>query len=100
TLTHDWQGNRLSIDRHGQTWSYAYDLNGNVESQLAPYGEGEPMDFTTTFFYDVLDRLKSRVAHPGGVSAANQAALAVGTTEFIYDEPLPGAFGTRALGKL
>ncbi len=47
------------LEPTGASWSYTYDANGNVASVTDPNGNATPTsgDGTTTFAYDVLNRL-------------------------------------------
>jgi len=36
SLVHDWAGRRTQITRHGRTWKYGYDTNGNMISEQVP----------------------------------------------------------------
>lgn len=94
-MTHDWVGNRLTITRDptgtNRTWTYEYDLDGNLESQTSPGGSP---DHTTTYVYDELGRMESKMAYEGDLASfpgsLNVAELAVGSTQFTYDEGLNG----------
>lgn len=58
TLRHDWLSNRTAISRGDRTWSYEYDLNGNLEREIAPVPEGESsLGQITEYTYDDLDRV-------------------------------------------
>jgi RHS repeat-associated protein len=52
-LAHDWAGHRISITRGARTWTYGYDLNGNLVTETAP-GAAQA---TTVYTYDALDRV-------------------------------------------
>ena len=36
-LAHDFAGHRVAIERAGRTWTYGYDLNGNLVSETPPH---------------------------------------------------------------
>ena len=82
TMSHDWLGNRLDINRHGRTWLYAYDRNDSLLTQVAP-NSGQAVPYTTSFAYDDLDWKTSRVMAVTDLSPAELAEFDVGT--WIYE---------------
>jgi RHS repeat-associated protein len=87
-LVHDFAGRRTQINRHGRTWKYSYDKNGNLTSELAPGSPSPPVtdpDYTTTIAYDDLDRPTSKLVGQRGLSIADQALFAGRTETFIWD---------------
>jgi RHS repeat-associated protein len=85
-MSYDWVGNRLTIDRHERTWSYRFDRNANLLSVTAPIPKnGTPIDYVTSFLYDVLDRQIERLDPVADLSTAELQELAVGTTTTSYD---------------
>ncbi|RZU35576.1 glycohydrolase toxin TNT-related protein [Edaphobacter modestus] len=86
TMAHDWVGHRIGITRAGRTWTYGYDLNGNLESEVTP-GDGLPaVEYTSTWAYDALDRLTSSSPAPRGLSDSAER-YSLGATHYVYDEP-------------
>src|SRR5262249_41050883 len=88
-LQHDGEGNRTSVTRVGdggttgeRTWTYGYDLNGDVDIETDPDGR------TTRFVRDPLGRIKDEFADAKLSSdAATAADLAVnlGIGHIHYD---------------
>lgn len=97
-LTHDFAGRRTQIERaNGRKWKFTYDKNGNVISQQVPGSPNPPvtdLQYTTTFAYDDLDRLTSKVIGQRNLSAADQALFASGTEAYTWD------YGPNQLGYL
>jgi RHS repeat-associated protein len=102
TMTHDWLGRRLSVERkspgasESSTWSYLYDLNGNLLVQTTPHPSGaDPMLYSVSMVYDALDRVTSTQTYRAGLSVDAASQLAVGTTLMTYDTP-----GFSGIGRL
>ena len=95
-MAHDFVGNRTAILRHGRTWSYTYDRNRSMLSQVSPFSAPAIADdYTISVLYDDLDRPESRVVRDADLKGTPELAqLAVGETEFHYDS------GTDGLGRL
>ena len=91
-MTHDFAGNRTQIDRHGRSWSYTYDRNGNLLTQRSPVPilVADPNDFTVSTLYDQLNRPIARLNPVGSLDATEQANLGVGETTYEYDQGLYG----------
>ena len=101
SMKHDFAGHRTAITRGDRTWSYTYDLNGNVTSQVSPgyaADQSDIADFTTTIAYDDLDRPTSKVIAPRKLSLADRQLFGSDTETFVYDTG-PG-FGGNATGRL
>ena len=86
-MTHDFVGNRTAIVRHGRTWSYTYDRNGSMLTQVAPFSAPAIADdYTISVVYDDLDRPESRLVRDADLKGTPELAqLAVGETEFHYE---------------
>jgi RHS repeat-associated protein len=95
SLKHDFAGHRTEVTRHGRTWKYNYDKNGNLESEIAPGGTAATQAlYTTSFIYDDLDRPKSKAIALRSLSGADQALFGIGTETFTWDT---GANGVGTL---
>ncbi len=102
-MSHDWAGRRLSITRIGssanRTWSFAYDKNGNLLSEVAPPDPNVPgaptpqelAKWTTTMVYDALDRMTSKVVAQRAILDADRANLGIGTWTLQWDVAGPTA---------
>lgn len=85
-LVHDLGGRRTQINRHGRSWKYSYDLNGNLKSEQVPGASlGQEALYTTTIIYDALNRPISKNIGQRGLSAPDQALFASGMETFTYD---------------
>lgn len=86
-LSHDFAGRRTQITRHGRTWKYTYDKNGNLSTEMAPGSPTPIMDafWTTSIAYDALDRPVSKSIGPRDMSQADQSLFAVGVETFLWD---------------
>jgi len=75
TLTHDFAGRRTAIDRAGKTWTYGYDRNSNMTSELVPGWTASTIaQFMTSMTYDGGDRLLSKSLAPRGLSRMHPTA--------------------------
>ena len=63
-------------DADGKAWQYAYDQYGNRSQTI------DPLNDTTTFAYDTVGRMPSRVSPKGNVSGGKPATY---TTSYTYD---------------
>jgi YD repeat-containing protein len=93
-LGHDWLGRRTSVMRGTRQWKYGYDDNGNMVSETVPHATGLDTDYTTTTFYDELDRPRSRKPGPRGQDDATWRRLGIGETRWSYDQ------GTNGIGRV
>ena len=87
-LQHDFAGRRTQIVRHGRTWKYTYDKNGNLISEQVPGSPNPPVtdpDYTTTIVYDALDRPVSKLVGARGMSATDQTLFAGRSETFQWD---------------
>ena len=87
-LAHDFAGHRTRIERGSRVWKYGYDKNGNMVSEQVPGSPNPPLSdaaFTTTFAYDDLDRVASKLIGQRDLEAADQALFASGTEVYSYD---------------
>ncbi len=86
-LTHDFAGRRTQIARHGRTWKYRYDKNGNMTAEQVPGSSGPATDpdYTTTIAYDDLDRQVSKEIGKRNLSPADLALFGSGTEKFTWD---------------
>ena len=79
--TVDFAGHRTGIERGSRVWKYGYDKNGNMVSEQVPGSPNPPLSdaaFTTTFAYDDLDRVASKLIGQRDLEAADQAPFASG----------------------
>lgn len=84
SLVYDFAKQRTQIAAVGGTWSYTYDLDGNIASEQSPCSGLSCSKFTTLISYDPLDRPITKNLAPGNLSAADQTLF--GTTEaLVYD---------------
>jgi RHS repeat-associated protein len=91
-LVHDFAGHRIEIRRHGRTWKYGYDKNGNMVSEQVPCSPN-PCDqdpiaaalHTTMTAYDDLDRPSSRLIAQRDLNPADRALFASDTETFTWD---------------
>ena len=90
-LSHDWLGRRRSVVRKrpgsgdARTWSYLYDHNGNMIVKTVPHPAGaDPMAYSTSTVYDMLDRPKSVQVHAAALDGTAAGELGVGTTQMTY----------------
>ncbi|MGJ0492828.1 toxin TcdB middle/N-terminal domain-containing protein [Methylobacter sp.] len=86
-LSHNFAGHRTQIARHGRTWTYRYDKNGNLIAEQVTGSTGPATDpnYTNTIMYDDLDRPLSKVIGKRNLSPADLALFGVGTEKFTWD---------------
>jgi YD repeat-containing protein len=92
-LDHDWGSRRIGIRRGNRTWTFGYDRNGNLTSETAPPPSSSSADvlaYTTTYSYDDLDRVKSKLVGSRWLSSADQDLLGVGELDYSYDTGING----------
>lgn len=97
SLTHDFAGQRTGITRHGRTWKYTYDKNGNMITEQVPGSPNPPLtdpDYTTTIAYDDLDRPTSKIIAKLGMSAGDRDLFGSGTEVYLWD------YGPNQKGRL
>jgi RHS repeat-associated protein len=96
TLTHDFAGRRTAITRAGKTWTYNYDRNGNLASEVAPGAApvGDLLRFTNTMTYDAGDRMITKVLGSRGMLPADQTLFGTGSMTFLWD------YGPNRAGRL
>jgi hypothetical protein len=87
SLVHDFGGRRTEITRHGRTWKYGYDKNGNMIWERVPGSPGPEFDhdYVNIINYDALDRPIYKLIGPRDLSEADQAAFGGNTERFFYD---------------
>ena len=94
-IDHDWAGNRTAITRGTRTWTYHYDLNGNIDAKTPPAPAGsDPAAYVTAYQHDPLDRVKLRTPATMGRTDAQMAELGIGKTSYTYDD------GDNSVGRL
>jgi RHS repeat-associated protein len=96
-LVHDWAGRRTRIERGTRAWEYSYDRNGNLEAEVSPHASpAERLAHTTTFGYDHLGRVTSRLVAPRAMSLADRQLFGVGpdAISLQYDT------GVNGIGRL
>ena len=85
-LGHDWRGRRTSITRGSRTWGYAYDLNGNLTSELEPIPAGGTIGlYTSSTTYDKLDRPLVITPAARALTATRRTQLGLGAISYAYD---------------
>ena len=87
-LQHDLAGHRIQISRHGRTWKFGYDKNGNLISEQVPGSPNPPvtdLNYTTTFAYDDIDRIVSKLIGQRELSAADQQLFGSRSETFVWD---------------
>ncbi|MBA3405681.1 MAG: hypothetical protein H0U13_13540, partial [Gemmatimonadaceae bacterium] len=96
-LVHDFAGHRTQIIRHGRTWKYGYDKNGNMISEQVPGSPSPPAtdpDYTNTIAYDGIDRVVSKLIGSRGLSGPDQGLFGSRTESFNWD------YGGNMTGRL
>jgi len=93
-LVQDFAGRRTSIVRGTRTWTYGYDVDGNMTFERVPMPPSpppNPLDYTTSFAIDPeLDRPSSRLVATRGMLPADAALLGVGNITFSYGSCVNG----------
>jgi RHS repeat-associated protein len=86
-LAHDFAGRRIAITRGSRTWTYGYDKNGNMQSELSPCSPQPTCQasYTTTIAYDNLDRPASKVLAPRTLSSGDLALFGADHETFQWD---------------
>lgn len=85
-LTHDFAGHRIRIDRAGRTWTFGYDLNGNLITETFPRPAATAaLEYTNSYTFDALDRVRSRSLGGRELPQADKDVLGIGTITFAYD---------------
>ena len=93
-MIHDWQGNRIAINRGQRNWLFHFDSNGNLISSLSPVPTGaDTSQYTTTYTYDDLDRPRAKSFVDLRLSKAPSSitdntptpAGVMGTIQYHYD---------------
>lgn len=98
TLGYDWAGNRTSVVRGARAWAYAYDLDGNLVEATSPRpAPAAKPEYTSTWTYDALDRIKTHTPAPRGLDASRRGALGIGTITYGYDGSYKGALSSLTL---
>ena len=84
TLAQDFAGHRTSITRASGTWTYGYDLDGNLVSEIVPGCVSPYTNCISTITYDPLDRPTSRINAHRTLSAADLALFGADHETFQY----------------
>jgi RHS repeat-associated protein len=87
-LEHDFAGRRTRIVRGTRQWKYGYDRNGNMTSEVSPPPSSSPTDIaahTTSFIYDALDRLTSKLIAPRNTTATDRDLFGTREVTQIWD---------------
>ena len=96
-ITNDFAGHRLTVARATGTrvWRYAYDLDGNLSSEITPCTPDPACRgaYTTTFIYDPLDRAYNKYLAPRALSTADLDLFGSSQESIVWDS------GSNARGK-
>lgn len=88
-ILYDFAGHRAAISRPNGTWTFTYDKNGNIASLTTPHTcvLGDPCDarYVTTYAYDNLDRVTSKLLAHRELSNADLALFAADKETFTWD---------------
>ncbi|MBK7193764.1 MAG: VCBS repeat-containing protein [Myxococcales bacterium] len=91
SIGYDHRGLRTGITRGSRTWSYTYDLDGNLISETTPKPAGASgTTYTSTTTYDELGRVKTYTPATRGMDAARMSQLGVGPITTSYDSAANG----------
>ena len=86
TLVHDFAGRRTRIERHGRTWKYGYDENGNLESVITPCaGLACEATHMTSIVYDDLDRPTTKLPAPRGLDPQEIDRFGLASEEYVWE---------------
>ncbi len=85
-MGYDMRGLRTSVSRTGRTWSYVYDLDGNMTSATTPVpAGGTAAQYTSSTDYDVLGRPTLFTPATRGMTSARMTQLGIGPISTTYD---------------
>ena len=85
-IGYDFAGRRTQIQRGGRTWTYRYDMNGNINLATVPYPiGGNSLDYTTSTAYDDLDRPISKIVGQRTLATGDQSLFAARTETYTWD---------------
>ncbi len=89
TIDYDFAGNRCSIARPSGKWTFTYDKNNNLASLTTPHtcalGDACDPRYVTTFAYDDLDRMTSKLLAHRELSNDDLTLFAADKETFLYD---------------
>ncbi len=86
SIVYDWAGRRSQMTRGTRTWTYGYDMNGNLTSQRSPVpAGGDPAKYVSTTTYDDLDRARIHTPAPRTLTPAQRTLLGIGPITTTYD---------------
>ena len=101
-LAHDQAGHRTSVTRNGLVWTYKYDLDGNLASEMTPSAATctpQPAckdNYTTTMVYDAVDRLTMKYLARRDLSDPDLTLFGAAQESYWYDiNGLGGNSNTR-----
>ncbi|WP_436497241.1 RHS repeat-associated core domain-containing protein [Actinokineospora sp. HUAS TT18] len=90
TLAHNHFGDRTAITTGGRTWSYGYDLDGNMVSVTEPLPlGGTTAAYTHTSTYDAVGRVLTETPAHRGLNQTERDALRIGVKKSFYDRKTP-----------
>lgn len=93
SMTYDQRGLRTGVTRGARTWTYVYDLDGNLtEQRTPPPAGGSVADHTSTTAYDELGRPTLYTPATRGLTASRRTQLGIGPVATTYDT------GANAIG--
>lgn len=85
-MDHDWLSQRLRVKRGAQTWTYGYDLNGNMTIIIAPMpADADPALYSTSITYDALDRPVTRDSGSRNLTDEQLKQFEPATVSYAYD---------------
>ena len=104
TIKYDFAGHRSEIDRASGTWSFSYDLDGNLSSVTSPNAckSGDfpcEAQYMSSFAYDALDRITSKSLAPRDLLQDDIDNFGAATETFVWDTDVTGE-GGNYLGQL
>ncbi|HEY5946692.1 MAG TPA: RHS repeat-associated core domain-containing protein [Kofleriaceae bacterium] len=85
-ISYDLAGHRQRIARGNRSWSYNYDADGNITSEIVPFDAST--DISTVYSsttYDELDRQRTHTPASRSLSSTRMAQLGVGPVTTSYD---------------
>ncbi len=86
SMAYDPRGLRTSVTRGARTWTYTYDVDGNLIDELTPRPAGATAAaYTSTTAYDAIGRPTSHTPATRDLTTARRQQLGLGTVTTTYD---------------